>query len=812
MDKKVEFFKQILDGNYPRKFQIEPIDYLYKGQPVILSAPTGSGKTWAAVFPYLYAKKNNVDFADRLFYVLPLRTLARSIYNNLKDKIAELDLQLRVSIQMGDQPEDPYFEADIIITTIDQLLSNYIGASLSTSIGQANIPPGAFLGSYIVFDEIHSVPEESLPTILDMVRRLKPFSRFLIMTATIPNTVISEMITRIGAKPIVATKGELQSAYAPRIPEQQIDYQKTLFWRNEQLDSEKILTLHLNQEGWRKTIVVINRVERAQQLLLYIAKLFKEKKLPDKIFLLHSRFLHQDRVKNEKEVIALLGNTKENKAHILVIATQVIEVGLDISSNILISELAPANALVQRAGRCARFRGEKGEIYIFNLPSKSNGSLDTSPYHKEEKDLVLRTERYLTANPIINMSLENQAIIVEEVHKELDLQKLQNVSEATIKSLVDESMYMGKYSYIPRLIRNIPNISLIIHDNPQQLDMTLVPKRFSLRTSTIRNYLSKQDTNAIKDKIWGYSWNDDRGDDEWIAINNPNELNSYSVIAIHPDYAYYDSQIGFKFYNQEEADSSFTQSPQFTSSYTLDKPKGYHPQYAYQKETYIEHIQAVRKYFQENSSTLHNAILNFSTYLSIPKEDLLQLVEMAIAFHDSGKLNYQIAEKYWNWQKRKGDNTDNQYLAHTDYDPTNQEDYMEWKKQKRLPHAVEGSVIVLPMITKKVELSVGSPDIARFLTNGIFSAIAKHHNSLTINLKSTGHINIDTKKTLAKTLKNLGFNGLPIDINSSWDNSFNVNKYLILPSQEEGWLWYWLVVRNVRLADQNSQINANVRR
>lgn len=62
-----EFFKE-LTGFEPNPFQKRVADALLSEQSVILRAPTGSGKTWAVVAPFLYALSQGVPIADRLLY------------------------------------------------------------------------------------------------------------------------------------------------------------------------------------------------------------------------------------------------------------------------------------------------------------------------------------------------------------------------------------------------------------------------------------------------------------------------------------------------------------------------------------------------------------------------------------------------------------------------------------------------------------------------------------------------------------------------------------------------------------------------
>ncbi len=73
-----QYFKT-LTTYAPRNFQREAIAKLLQHQDILLRAPTGSGKTETAIAPFLFAKALNIDFPNKLIYVVPLRTLANSL-------------------------------------------------------------------------------------------------------------------------------------------------------------------------------------------------------------------------------------------------------------------------------------------------------------------------------------------------------------------------------------------------------------------------------------------------------------------------------------------------------------------------------------------------------------------------------------------------------------------------------------------------------------------------------------------------------------------------------------------------------------
>ena len=103
----------------------------------------------------------------------------------------------------------------------------------------------------------------------------------------------------------------------------------------------------------RMTLVIVNQVKRAQDLHGHVAKLLKPRGdgAPG-IALLHSRFRPTDRQHEMARVVGVAA-----KSDIIVVATQAVEAGVDISAAVMFTELAPWASMVQRFGRANR-RGE----------------------------------------------------------------------------------------------------------------------------------------------------------------------------------------------------------------------------------------------------------------------------------------------------------------------------------------------------------------------------------------------------------------------------------------------------------------------
>ena len=101
------------------------------------------------------------------------------------------------------------------------------------------------------------------------------------------------------------------------------------------------------------TLVILNRVQRAQDLHAALAKEMKNTATPPTLALVHGRFRSADRQREFEKVVGKgeHGGTKE----VIVVATQAVEAGVDFSAAVLFTELAPWPSMVQRFGRANRY-------------------------------------------------------------------------------------------------------------------------------------------------------------------------------------------------------------------------------------------------------------------------------------------------------------------------------------------------------------------------------------------------------------------------------------------------------------------------
>jgi CRISPR-associated endonuclease/helicase Cas3 len=133
------------------------------------------------------------------------------------------------------------------------------------------------------------------------------------------------------------------------------------------------------------TLVVFNNVARAQDVHRELKQLNRREPLA----LIHSRFRPSDRQGHEAVLYAKGGR--------IVIATQAVEAGVDVSARTLITELAPWSSVVQRFGRCNRrgeFRGEEARVFWLDISPQDEGDDIALPYTRGE----LKAARNLLSN------------------------------------------------------------------------------------------------------------------------------------------------------------------------------------------------------------------------------------------------------------------------------------------------------------------------------------------------------------------------------------------------------------------------------
>jgi CRISPR-associated endonuclease/helicase Cas3 len=391
----------------PYDFQIEVIEKILDNKfPLLIKAPTGSGKTEAVLAPFLFQfKDNNFFIAPRLIYVLPMRVLVNSIAERIEKYAKKVSPHISVKIQHGDLPGSPFFIGDIIVTTLDQFVYGF--ARASKEVGRhIDMPAGAIASSMVVLDEAHMYRDGFTFSIMRAVMEILYHTKipFVLMTATMPESLEKSLFENIENYEKIIGKDVVKSQIEIKISEEPL-------YRDEKVNISEDL---LEKIKFKKTLIVLNQVKRAQRVYEELKERLKLS--DDEIVLLHSRFTKLDRFNHENKAISMLTHKQDGELIIpkeagIVVSTQVLEAGIDFSAELLLTELAPADALVQRAGRCARYDRETGEMIIFPV----DGDKAHLPYEKEH---LQKTLDWLTENSDLNIKDFNQ--VCKFVNESLD--------------------------------------------------------------------------------------------------------------------------------------------------------------------------------------------------------------------------------------------------------------------------------------------------------------------------------------------------------------------------------------------------------
>jgi len=343
--------KSVLGNKEPYKFQRDLLD---APKFVALFAPCGRGKTEGALLWGLSTlekyKRNKIVFA------MPTQTTSNAMYDRLRRirNFGEENVGLyhgRSFVKLKDEKkkEKEDFEEEkeieeirsetfkgnilfkpITITTIDHLLYAFV-----KGFSQADFALGNLQNAVIIFDEVHYYEKLTLEHLLTLFKILVTMDiPHLLMSGTLPDFMLRE----------------LDNQYKHVIDEEGLEFSPfKLELRKESAFNEDVIKEIA--DGYKKGLTqfaILNTVERVKQFYLRLKEELKNFEEPN-LMLYHSQFTYSDRVKKEEEIYRRI----KNKPFLLV-ATQVIEVSLDISCDVMYSELAPSDAMGQRAGRLNR--------------------------------------------------------------------------------------------------------------------------------------------------------------------------------------------------------------------------------------------------------------------------------------------------------------------------------------------------------------------------------------------------------------------------------------------------------------------------
>jgi CRISPR-associated endonuclease/helicase Cas3 len=382
--------------------------------PDALNVPTGMGKTAAVTVAWLHkrgwregGRRTEADASTprRLVWCLPMRVLVEQTEESICEWLKRLgvlgnvgDGKVSVHVLMGGSDDlktwAEYPEEDmILIGTQDMLLSRALMRGYGMSRYQWPVHFALLHNDcFWVFDEVQLMGA-GLPTStqLEAFRRtfrLAKGSRSLWVSATLNRDWLDTVDFRphLDSLTTLGIGDEDRRIAGDRLRAFK-DVRKLDIALTKATDNKQGLATHLHalrdtilreHDSASQTLVILNRVDRSQQLF----RLLSEAR-PDKSdLLIHARFRAVERAKHSKRL------RKEPAVDRIVVATQAIEAGVDTSSKTMIAELAPWASMVQRFGRCNRY-GEHNAAGAHILWVDIEGDKNLArPYDLEELSIA----------------------------------------------------------------------------------------------------------------------------------------------------------------------------------------------------------------------------------------------------------------------------------------------------------------------------------------------------------------------------------------------------------------------------------------
>ncbi len=457
--------------HYPLSFE----DASSEKKHTIVVASTGAGKT-----DYLFRRCK-----ERVFYTLPFQASVNAMFkrvgNDLEKDNPNLDIRLLHSTSsIVKRKEDEETALQNLIGSSVKILTPHQLAAIAFGMKGFEALILDIKGCDVILDEVHTYSDFSQALVLKLIEVLKSVDcRIHIGTATM-STILYKKIKKILGDDVLEVK---------LTDEQLDDFDRHIVQKIDSFEvAKQIIGEAVNNN--EKLLIVLNTVNTAQEIYKYTNDVFPH--IPS--LLLHSRFKRGDRNIKEKQLLGLdeegkpTGEFNTSGNACIVVATQIVEVSLDISFDVLITETAPFDALIQRFGRINRIRTEKTighykDVYVIAPPDTIK---DARPYNV---DTLRRSFEVLEDNALLReRELQNK---IDNVFTEIDFL---NIEEHTVfksdgRIIIDKLTHNGKAILFELL--DIDSVSCIVESDQEEYENAGLEKRLELEIQ-VRYYLVAQ--------------------------------------------------------------------------------------------------------------------------------------------------------------------------------------------------------------------------------------------------------------------------------------------------------------------------------
>lgn len=305
---------------------------------IFVQISTGQGKTEAAA---LWATNNNT--CQKIIFLLPTMVTTNKMYKRMKLFFGGREVVgLSHSAAQYYLQEDDDFDGDdirkhtlynrtffkpVTVATVDQLIYSFFNWGHWVMTGSASY------NAKIIIDEIHIYDAYTFGLLLQTIECIRPFNtQFAIMSASLPNVLKIELEKVLPDYTLIQ-----EPAHDTK--------QRHLIEIRDSLIENNIEDIKKHFHNKKKVLVVCNTIAKAREIFNALSDISAADKM-----LYHSQFILLDK-KTKEDILENIG--KRDNGYIAV-CTQIVEVSLDIDFDVLFTENAPIDAIIQRLGRVNR--------------------------------------------------------------------------------------------------------------------------------------------------------------------------------------------------------------------------------------------------------------------------------------------------------------------------------------------------------------------------------------------------------------------------------------------------------------------------
>ncbi|MGB6094605.1 MAG: CRISPR-associated helicase Cas3' [Moheibacter sp.] len=503
---------------YNRQNELYPLSLLNAKSPkkhTIVVASTGAGKT-----DYLFRR-----CSGRVFYTLPFQASINAMFkrvgHNLEKDNSDIDIRVLHSTSIiVKRKKDEETALQNLIGSSVKILTPHQLATIALGMKGYEAMILDLKGCDVILDEVHTYSGVSQALVLKLIEVLKSLDcRIHIGTATMP-TILYQRINELLGEDVLEVK----------LKDEELDkFDRHITHKLESFEAAKDIIDDAVQAR-QKILIVMNTVKNSQEIYEYIKDVYPE---VDSL-LLHSKFKRGDRNLKEK---LLMGMDEEgnptyeyntSKEACIVVSTQIVEVSLDISFDLMITATAPLDAMIQRFGRINRKRsketiGKFKDVYVITPPKTEK---EARPYNL---DVLQKSFDVIEDGKVLReRDLQEK---IDKVFTEIDFMKIEEHS--VFKS--DGSMNMGKLIHRGKAILfellEIDSVSCITESDVEEYENGNFESRLNLEIPVAYWTVAKMDQSQKGNKpfiIPDMAYDFDAGlDQAKIKQENFNVLNRF---------------------------------------------------------------------------------------------------------------------------------------------------------------------------------------------------------------------------------------------------------------------------------------------